>query len=461
MEKKKQNLLTARAEKYKSMDANERQNFLTACAEKYKSMDANKKQNLLTAYAEKYNSMDANEKQNLLTDYAEKYKCMDANEKQQLLAKTREAYHNMKSKEKEKRLEKMRKVTRIAKQTKAITHNDLDSCIASFQKAVREGPYYICSVCNRILYRKTVTELKKSKYIIQHLFTGKKSFDKEYICKTCSSKLSKGQIPCQAVHNKLMVDDIPSELECLEKLEQILISQRILFEKIVIMAKGQQRKIKGAICNVPIECDQTCNVLPRAPERSGIIMLKLKRKLNFRGHVYFQAVRPDIVLSALTWLRVNNPLYSGITVNIENIDTNVIELQLQASSENDGQMSSINIAPCEKKVTDDPDEEETDDPLNEFRAATSETCLQSVLPDYPVNVEQNSSSKSVGNEIFNIAPGENKHPVSFMTDKQCEELAFPVLFPKGRFGYTVERAVNLSPTKYFNARLCIIVAGSQ
>lgn len=48
---------------------------------------------------------------------------------------------------------------------------------------------------------------------------------------------------------------------------------------------------------------------------------------------------------------------------------------------------------------------------------------------------------------------ENKHPVSFMTDKQCEELAFPVLFPKGRYGYTAEREIMLSPVKYFNARL--------
>ena len=44
------------------------------------------------------------------------------------------------------------------------------------------------------------------------------------------------------------------------------------------MPKGQQRKVKGAICNVPVECDETCKVLPRPPERSGI-MLKLKRKL--------------------------------------------------------------------------------------------------------------------------------------------------------------------------------------
>ena len=40
-----------------------------------------------------------------------------------------------------------------------------------------------------------------------------------------------------------------------------------------------------------------------------------------------------------------------------------------------------------------------------------------------------------------------------MMDKQCEELAFPVLFPKGRFGYHVERDIRLTPVKYFNARL--------
>ena len=40
-----------------------------------------------------------------------------------------------------------------------------------------------------------------------------------------------------------------------------------------------------------------------------------------------------------------------------------------------------------------------------------------------------------------------------MMDKQCEELAFPVLFPKGRYGYTTEREIKLTPTKYFYARL--------
>ena len=61
------------------------------------------------------------------------------------------------------------------------------------------------------------------------------------------------------------------------------------------MPKGQQREIKGAICNVPVDCEQTSKILTHPPEKSGIIMLKLKRKLKFGGHVYFEAVRPESI----------------------------------------------------------------------------------------------------------------------------------------------------------------------
>ena len=116
----------------------------------------------------------------------------------------------------------------------------------------------------------------------------------------CHSKVINGKSPCQAVVDYMNVDEITTELSSLEKLEQILIAQRIVFENIAVMPKGQHRKIKGAICNVPdsVECDQTCNQLPRPPDRSGIIMLKLKRKLQFRGHGYFQAVRQELIPTA-------------------------------------------------------------------------------------------------------------------------------------------------------------------
>ena len=111
------------------------------------------------------------------------------------------------------------------------------------------------------------------------------------------------------------------------------------------------------------------------------------------------------------------------------------------------------------------EEEEIDDPQNQYRVSVNEICLESYIPDYPVEVSSSVVTSSetndnnllltqlAGNEVCSIAPGEGKHPVHFMQEKYCEELAFPVLFPMGRFGYQVERRVKLSPTKYFNARL--------
>ena len=171
-----------------------------------------------------------------------------------------------------------------------------------------------------MLYKKSVKNFLRTEYPDQEYFSIHASFDgKKYTCNTCSSKVKQGKIPCQAVINNMYVDDTPVQLASLEKLEHILIAQRIVFEKIIVMAKGHQRKVKGALCNVPVECDQTRSLLPRPPERFGIIMLKLKRKLQFRGHVYFQAVRRHFVLQALQWLKANNILYKEIQIHINKI----------------------------------------------------------------------------------------------------------------------------------------------
>ena len=358
-------------------------------------------------------------------------------------------YNSMSTDEKENYIKKQRQMY----QNRCSSARSLDYYIQQFNRATRDGPYYICIVCNRLLYRKTVIEFKKTKYNCNRsFFTSVVSFNgKKYVCLTCDKNIKKNKVPCQAVYNDLVVDDIPAELATLEKLEQILISQRIVFEKIVIMPRGQQRKIKGVVCNVPVSCEETCKVLPRPPDSSGIIMLKLKRKLQFRGHVYFQAVRPRVIETALQWLQSNNPLYQSTMVDLTNIDDQLTSI---------GQNESDDTVVSDNELMDTNKEETTDDceredPLNEHRAATCETCLQPVIPDYPVmaDAEESGNSKSAGNEIYDIAPGENKHPVSIMMDRYCEELAFPVLFPLGRFGYKRDRKIKLTPVKYFNARL--------
>lgn len=61
------------------------------------------------------------------------------------------------------------------------------------------------------------------------------------------------------------------------------------------MPKGQ---LKGAVVNVPVDVNKTYKQLPRSEE---IILLKLKKKLAFKGHVFFESFRPEKVRDALLY----------------------------------------------------------------------------------------------------------------------------------------------------------------
>ena len=64
------------------------------------------------------------------------------------------------------------------------------------------------------------------KYPCQTYMNVQQSFDgKQYICNTCHKKVINGKLPCQAVVNKMYVDETTTELSLLEKIEQILITQ--------------------------------------------------------------------------------------------------------------------------------------------------------------------------------------------------------------------------------------------
>ena len=277
-----------------------------------------------------------------------------------------------------------KKVTLSYKDKRKKEHSGIDFCIEQFRSKIREGPCYICCVCNRCLYKRSVIIFCQSKYSCQNIFSVQSSFDgKEYICKTCHSKVKDGKLPCQSVVNNMFVDEIPRQLATLEKLEEILIAQRIVFEKIIVMPKGQQRKIKGAICNVPVECDQTCCILPRPSERSGIIMLKLKRKLEFKGHVYFEAIRPELIVDALMWLKSHNLLYNDIKIDVNNIDQSFACLEEENNNKEEGNINAGELV-CLENVNSNSrlvdnnietdgssDNEENDDPQSEYQSSVN------------------------------------------------------------------------------------------
>ena len=84
----------------------------------------------------------------------------------------------------------------------------------------------------------------------------------------------------------MFIQVFSEQLSHLKRLERILVSQIILFKKVLIMhGKGQFAKIKGNIFNVPIDTSNIFKVLPTDSNR--LILVKLKRHLKYQGHVIF------------------------------------------------------------------------------------------------------------------------------------------------------------------------------
>lgn len=139
----------------------------------------------------------------------------------------------------------------------------------------------------------------------------------EYICSFCKRFLKKNELPSLAVCNNLQLDDTPQVLKDLNALEVSFVAKRIPFMKLLALPRGKQKSVHGCVVNIPVEPEQTVSVLPRVPSSASMIMVKLKRKLHYRGHVFLQNIQPQRVLHALHTLRLINPLYSDITVDPE------------------------------------------------------------------------------------------------------------------------------------------------
>ena len=201
----------------------------------------------------------------------------------------------------------------------------INDAISNFLTKIRLGPDFVCTVCHRMMYFTNVVSFDRNKYnkgspeMLEKIFSFRHVCPdhKEYICLTCSRTLKKGKVPVLAKANGLGLETIPPELEALNELELRLISLRIPFMKMVSLPCRKQRGIHGPAVNVTSNVDTVVDVLPRLPSQCELIPLKLKRKLAYKGHYMYQYVRPTIVLNALKWLKINNPLYANVNINEE------------------------------------------------------------------------------------------------------------------------------------------------
>ena len=209
------------------------------------------------------------------------------------------------------------------------------------------------------------------------------------------------------------------------------------------MPKGKSVRMKGSICNIPVtEVDVNCNTLHRPADSNGLLVVKLKHKLEYKSHVIFEADRPTLVVQFLELLKLHSHLYSDIEINYNNIPVDMLCCYNEKLEETYLQLLRSLDQPTEVEVELATNEDISEDPQSKFRAPSVETVIISEVP----------SNCELEQEIA-IAPGEGKQTISVLNDKLSEELAHPHLFSYSRYGYHIEREVPLNPSKYFNQRL--------
>ena len=251
--------------------------------------------------------------------------------------------------------------------------------------------------------------------------------------------------------------------------------------KLVKLPRGKQKGIKGAAVNVPADLGPACNLLPGLPADAHIVSLKLKRKLEYKQAYLHDTIRPEKVITALHYLKNNNPLYADIEINEDWIrswqdadndmynrvfvsegDTAVsvgndtekdpTYKQMPEINSDNSPLDSTNDSECENSESENNRPKESNrNEIEQDRIALEENCK---LRDLPYDTCLQNELPEEANQVFSITPGEGNKPIPLLTDTLFEELANPDKFPYGNGGFAdTERDTKLTLRKYVNAHL--------
>ena len=316
------------------------------------------------------------------------------------------------------------------KETKKGNEKNMDDVIKRFHNIVSQGPLYICSCCDQLWYKHSVStadKIRKSNPTAANCLRNRRSINnKEWLCRTCQNYLVKNKVPPVALVNGMQFPVKPDFFD-LNELECRLLAPRLAFQKLMQAPRGRQLKIHGNVVNVPAEVSNTVNMLPRLPSETGTIKVNLKRKLQYKSSALSLNVRPHKVVQAANWLIKNSSLYrqEGITLNQDwGVQSSASCLLDENNNENENQQSQdIDNCSCNiqtdiscNEVVDSEDQWSEDEA--EIPAGVTDTML----------TNSNFVEHSESQHILNVAPGEGSIPLSIFRDQYSEELAYPGIF---------------------------------
>ena len=294
----------------------------------------------------------------------------------------------------------------------------LEFRLKRFRHECQYGPIFTCLCCKRDLFKRGVRVFKKPgklrlKLIKNGTFRKFLALDRQqpfdeneplrdfgrmvldeslkangnfHLCHSCIRHLEKEQMPPICSKNCLEYGEIPDCLD-LNTIEKQLIVKNLIFIKVRQLHPTMMDAMNDKVVNVPI-CDddiiKEVTSLPRTEKNSGMVNIKLKRKMGIKNYHKMGLIRPEKIYQALRYLKDHHPEYKDI--NIQKCDDwlNGKTEESESESNNDDCVDDSDVTLDAENSMDTTDQtDETNSPNesdeNMFNAVT---CL---LPEDPLN----------------------------------------------------------------------------
>ena len=286
---------------------------------------------------------------------------------------------------------------------------------------------------------------------------------KQWLCNTCRLAIKKEQWPKLSIINGMGFPPVPTELK-LYGMEECIICPRLLFFQMRTHFMGGRTRVLGNVVNIPVDVAHTVQTLPRTLSDTETLVVKYKRKLEYKKCEFRENIHPYAVWKATRYLLQNSNIYKN-----ENIQLNTDWLN-SISDDSGSLIKEVEVFdPISEHLSND-DETNIIAESHSAEAMTSEKNVTNIGNSCNDNIQKPSDVEHMNTEINNdkielidmnevdedsnaihrdtllheedirhadpksfpheliFAPGEGHRPMSIFQDADVEYLAFPTIF---------------------------------
>lgn len=289
-----------------------------------------------------------------------------------------------------------------------------------------------CYVCDSILNERARRRLDLSKLqeedrtaiqtLLEDLVVVPGQFD---LCPTCKSYVMKKKVPLSAAKNGFRYPEYPPGLKPLTEVEEHILALRLPFQQIVHLGRMGSRGqfgVIGSVINVPTDAPDTVRkVIPLLPEEDELCVVNIKRKLAHRRAFASSFVNRENIIAWGRFLQ-NSTLYKehGAVFDESRLGESSTEEAAEPRCSGDGDV-----------FYGLPDEPESREEMFRRLGGIQHTLL---MEDRARPVRGNpeplpaTGRADPATDVVDVAPGEDKTPISVVRDRRAEELSFPGIY---------------------------------